>query len=95
MRRYPVRPDALFVIRDASRPEGQNTLTYVLEADRHTEHHEPLRKKMRAYVQYVQEDKNKWGCKYFRVIIVTEKPTERARQSACHPVRTHPSASPH
>lgn len=73
--RIPVRPDALFVLQDASRPEGKNTMSFVLEADRSTESHERIRTKIRGYLAYADQGRarEKWrlASKYFRVLVVT------------------------
>jgi hypothetical protein len=77
--RIPIRPDALFVLHDRTRPEGKQRLPFVLEADRSTESHERLRTKIKGYVHYYQHNLAfpKWGYKFFRVLIVT-KSAERA-----------------
>ena len=73
--RIPIRPDALFVLRDARRPEGKDTMAFVLEADRSTENHERIRTKIKGYVSYADQNRarEKWRLlsKYFRVLIVT------------------------
>jgi hypothetical protein len=79
--RRPVRPDAFFVIRDAARPEDENEIACVLEADRSQERHEILRDKVKAYVAYYQQELafEKWGYEFFQVLVVT--PTdERAKE---------------
>jgi Replication-relaxation len=77
--RIPIRPDALFVLHDTTRPQGKNLLPFVLEADRSTESHERLRTKIKGYVHYYQHNLafQKWGYKFFRVLTVTKTP-ERA-----------------
>jgi hypothetical protein len=75
--RRPVRPDAFFVIRDEDRPEEENEIACVLEADRSEERHEVLRDKIKAYVAYCQQELalEKWGYEFFQVLVVT--PTDQ------------------
>jgi hypothetical protein len=78
-KRIPVRPDAAFVLRDTSRPEGKNTIAFVLEADRSTESHDRIRTKIKGYLAYADQGraKDKWqlASKYFRVLVVTRTAT--------------------
>jgi Replication-relaxation len=77
--RLPIRPDAFFVIQDTTRPEGEDSMAFVLEADQSQERHEVLRNKVKGYVNYYEQDLafDQWGYELFRVLIVTKTP-ERA-----------------
>jgi Replication-relaxation len=77
--RLPIRPDAFFVIQDTTRPEGEDSMAFVLEADQSQERHEILRNKVKGYVNYYAQDLafDQWGYGFFRVLIVT-KTAERA-----------------
>jgi hypothetical protein len=80
----PVRPDAFFALRDASRPEGKNTLYFFLEADRSTMSHDRMESKLKAYVHYFQQGlhaRKHAGVKLFRVLTVTQTP-QRAQSLA-------------
>ncbi len=69
----PVCPDAFFVLRDASRPEGRNRLNFFLEADRSTTTHKRFQNKLIAYRQYMEDGLHtkKYGIKTFRVVTFT------------------------
>jgi hypothetical protein len=75
-RKSPVRPDALFTLLDPRRPEGRNTASYLLEADRSTTAHSRYRQKLLAFWHYFQQgcQTAKFGIKKFRVVIVTLTP---------------------
>lgn len=78
-RRAYVNPDAFFLLRDASRPEGRQRSAFFLEADRSTMSLDRLRTKFgnysRMYADRVHQDR--FGVPSFRVVTVT-KSAERA-----------------
>jgi hypothetical protein len=51
----PVRPDAYFVLKHWSRPEGKNIFHVFLEADRSTMSHERMGSKIAGYVAYYDQ----------------------------------------
>jgi Replication-relaxation len=51
----PVRPDAYFVLKHASRPKGRNIFHVFLEADRSTMSHERMGAKIAGYVAYYDQ----------------------------------------
>jgi hypothetical protein len=80
----PVRPDALFALRDTTRPEGKNTLYFFLEADRSTMAHARMESKIKAYLNYFHQALHTHkhaGIKLFQVLTVTETP-QRAQSLA-------------
>jgi hypothetical protein len=80
----PVRPDALFALRDTTRPEGKNTLYFFLEADRSTMAHARMESKIKAYLNYFHQalhTRKHAGVKLFQVLTVTETP-QRAQSLA-------------
>jgi hypothetical protein len=79
-RRFYVNPDAFFILRDESRPEGRQNAAYFLEADRSTM---TLKRLLEKYVYYSlmytdRVHQEVFGIPSFRVLTVT-KSLERAQ----------------
>ena len=71
----PIRPDAYFALKHASRPEGKNIFHVFLEADRSTMSHERMAAKIAGYVAYHDQrlHARKYpGMRSFLVATVTE-----------------------
>jgi hypothetical protein len=78
--RFPIRPDAYFVLEHTGRPEGKNRLHFFLEADRSTMSHERMAAKTKGYVAYHHQglyQRRYPAMKYFLVATVT-RTRERA-----------------
>lgn len=71
--RLPVCPDGFFTIRNTSRPEPKNRLSFALEADRSTTTRRTFDDKLRAYCNYLEQQKQetKFNVRWFRVVTVT------------------------
>jgi hypothetical protein len=71
--RLPVCPDGFFSIANTARPAPNNRLAFALEADRSTTTRRTFNDKMRAYCQYLEQNRqeNFFGVKWFRVLTVT------------------------
>lgn len=71
--RLPVCPDGFFAIANAARPAPNNRLAFALEADRSTTTRRTFNDKMRAYCQYLEQNRQEkfFGVKWFRVLTVT------------------------
>jgi hypothetical protein len=71
--RLPVCPDGFFSIANTARPDPNNRLAFALEADRSTTTRRTFNDKMKAYCQYLEQNKQEkfFGVKWFRVVTVT------------------------
>lgn len=71
--RLPVCPDGFFSIANSARPTPNNRLAFALEADRSTTTRRTFNDKMRAYCQYLEQNRQEkfFGVKWFRVVTVT------------------------
>lgn len=71
--RLPVCPDGFFVIANGARPAPNNRLAFALEADRSTTTRRTFNDKMKAYCQYLEQNRQEkfFGVKWFRVLTVT------------------------
>jgi len=70
--KFPVRPDALFTLKDTARPTEKNTFGFFLEADRSTTTNARFQNKIIAYQKYFEEKRHeKYGFKSARVITIT------------------------
>jgi len=71
--RLPVCPDGFFSIANTGRPAPNNRLAFALEADRSTTTRRTFNDKMRAYCQYLEQNRQEkfFGVKWFRVLTVT------------------------
>ncbi len=69
--RLPVCPDGFFSI--TARQTASNQLAFALEADRSTTTRRTFDDKMKAYSQYLQQNRQQkmYGVKWFRVVTVT------------------------
>ena len=71
--RLPVCPDGFFTLTNTKRPEGANRLSFALEADRSTTTRRTFEDKLRAYCNYLEQQKQeaKFNVRWFRVVTVT------------------------
>lgn len=71
--RRPVCPDGFFSIINTARPAPSNQIAFVLEADRSTTTRRTFDEKMRAYCQYLQQNRQMkmYGVDWFRVVTIT------------------------
>jgi len=71
--RLPVCPDGFFAIANGARPAPNNRLAFALEADRSTTTRRTFNDKMRAYCQYLEQNRQEkfFGVKWFRVLTLT------------------------
>lgn len=71
--RLPVCPDGFFTLRNTSRPDPANRLSFALEADRSTTTRRTFEDKLRAYCNYLEQKKQekKFNVRWFRVLTVT------------------------
>jgi hypothetical protein len=71
--RLPVCPDGFFTLRNTSRPEPNNRLSFALEADRSTTTRRTFTDKLHAYCNYLEQQKQeaKFGVRWFRVVTIT------------------------
>jgi len=70
--KFPVRPDALFTLRDTTRPDKKNTVGFFLEADRSTTTNARFQNKIIAYQKYFEEKRHeKYGITSARVVTIT------------------------
>lgn len=79
-RRAYVYPDAYFMLRDTTRPDGKDRAHFFLEADRSTMKHSTMAEKFERYSELYRERKHTehFGITSFRVLTVT-KSADRAR----------------
>jgi hypothetical protein len=71
--RLPVCPDGFFLIANTTRSAPNNSLAFALEADRSTTTRRTFDDKMKAYCQYLTQNRQQkmYGVKWFRVVTVT------------------------
>ena len=89
--RLPVEPDALFTLRFAGRPEGQQLAHFFYEADRGTMVTTDMLKKFRGYHYFIkkqQRHKEAFGIHPIRAVLV--ETTDEARGRKLMELATHP-----
>lgn len=71
--RLPVCPDGFFSIVNIARPAPSNSLAFALEADRSTTTRRTFDDKIRAYCQYLEQNRQlkMYGVDWFRVVTIT------------------------
>ncbi len=71
--RLPVCPDGFFSIVNTTRPASGSPLTFALEADRSTTTRRTFDDKIKAYCQYLEQNRQikMFNVKWFRVLTVT------------------------
>jgi Replication-relaxation len=71
--RLPVCPDGFFLIGNKARPVPGNQLAFALEADRSTTTHRTFDDKIKAYCQYLEQNRQvkMFNVKWFRVVTIT------------------------
>ncbi len=71
--RLPVCPDGFFTLKNTSRPEPTNRLSFALEADRSTTTRRTFDDKLRAYCNYLEQKKQekRFNVRWFRVVTIT------------------------
>ena len=92
----PVRPDAYFVLKHASRPEGKNLFHVFLEADRSTMSHERMATKIAGYVAYYDQQLHRRKYPAMRAFLVATVTQTRERaeelRKDLHPLIPHAAA---
>lgn len=81
-RTVPHRPDALFTLRFASAPEGQQRATFLYEADRGTTSLSRLREKLEAHAAFLEQGRilELYGLRRLRSVLVETLSKERVNQ---------------
>jgi hypothetical protein len=92
--RLPVEPDALFTLRFARRPEGQQLAHFFYEADRGTMVLTDMLKKFRGYHHFIkkqQKHRKVFGVHPIRAVLI--ETTEEARAKKLMGLAEHPLVS--
>jgi hypothetical protein len=88
--RLPVCPDGFFTLRNTSRPEPSNRLSFALEADRSTTTRRTFDDKLRAYCNYLEQKKQekRFNVRWFRIVTITltQARADSLRMLACESV---------
>jgi hypothetical protein len=94
--RLPVEPDAMFTLRFARRPEGQQLSHFFYEADRGSMVMTDMLKKFRAYLHFIkkqQKHREAFGVHPIRAVLVETTDETRARklmEMVTHPLVSGP-----